>query len=258
MVIATLKDKTVTPVTTAEWSMAHGYKALNQGTFYTYFVPQLSAYGISCKRLNTSNLYGKSSSTAHTEALNALKKGDWVIACMGKGNWTSQGHFILLYGYENGYVYINDPASTGSARIKNTWALFAKQVKYMWTVTVTDSFKSNLNTNSSSIPDNSAYTKKQFIKDIQSAIGAKVDGIAGSETLSKTVTISKTKNNRHAVVKPLQKYLNTLDLECGAEDGIAGTKFDTAVKAYQKANRCTSDGEITAKGSTWKSLLGLK
>ena len=40
MVIATLKDNNVTPITTAEWSMAHGYKALNQGTYYTYFVPE--------------------------------------------------------------------------------------------------------------------------------------------------------------------------------------------------------------------------
>ena len=104
MVIATLKDKNITPVDTANWSMTHGYKALNQGTYYTYFVPQFKEYGIECKRLNTSNLYGKSSSTAHTEALNALKNSDWVIACMGKGNWTSSGHFVLVYGYENGYV----------------------------------------------------------------------------------------------------------------------------------------------------------
>lgn len=89
MVIATLKDRNVTPITTAEWSMEHGYKALNQGTYYTYFVPQFNQYDITCKRLNQSNLYGKSSSSAHTEALNALRKGNWVIACMGKGNWTS-------------------------------------------------------------------------------------------------------------------------------------------------------------------------
>ena len=50
MVIATLKDKNVTPVHTAEWSMTHGYKALNQGTYYTYFVPQFKEYGFECKR----------------------------------------------------------------------------------------------------------------------------------------------------------------------------------------------------------------
>lgn len=101
------------------------------------------------------------------------------------------------------------------------------------------------------------YTKTQFIKDVQSAIGAKVDGIAGNETLSKTVTISKTKNNKHAVVKPIQRYLNALGFSCGETDGIAGSIFDTAVKSYQKANGCVTDGEITAKKSTWKKLLGM-
>lgn len=103
----------------------------------------------------------------------------------------------------------------------------------------------------------STYTKTQFIKDIQSAIGAKVDGIAGKETLSKTVTVSKTKNNRHAVVKPIQRYLNVLGFSCGAADGIAGVKFDSAIKAYQKANGCVADGEITARKNTWKHLLGM-
>lgn len=141
MVIATLKDKNVTPVTTAEWSMAHGYKALNQGTYYTYFVPQFKQYGITCRQLNSSNLYGKSSSSAHTEALNALKNGNWVIAVMGPDHWTKSGHFILLYKYDNGYIYINDPASLKADRVKNTWDLFAKQVKYMWVVDVPDNFK---------------------------------------------------------------------------------------------------------------------
>lgn len=162
MVIATLKDKNVTPITTADWSMAHGYKALNQGTYYTYFVPQMNQYGITCKRLNTSNLYGISSSTAHTEALNALKNNDWVIACMGKGNWTSSGHYILVYGYKNGYVYINDPASTSSSRVKNTWGLFAKQVKYMWTITVPDSFKKTTTTDTSTTKTKVTYTSHRI------------------------------------------------------------------------------------------------
>lgn len=102
-----------------------------------------------------------------------------------------------------------------------------------------------------------AYNHTSFVRDIQKAIGAKVDGIAGSETLTKTITVSKTKNNKHAVVKPIQKYLNSIGFNCGTADGVAGSKFDSAVKAFQKANGCVVDGEITSKKSTWKKLLKL-
>ena len=120
-----------------------------------------------------------------------------------------------------------------------------------------DLMKKTNNNSSTSNNTNTTYTHKQFIKDVQSAIGAKVDGIAGKETLSKTVTVSKTKNNRHAVVKPIQKYLNALEYDCGITDGIAGTKFDLAVKTYQKANGCIVDGELTKEGKTWKCILGI-
>lgn len=213
MVIATLKDKSVTPITTAEWSMAHGYKALNQGTFYTYFVPQMSVYGITCKRLNTSNLYGKTSSTAHTEVLNALKRGDWVIACMGKGNWTTSGHFILLYGYDNGYVYINDPASTKSTRIKNTWSLFAKQVKYMWTVTVPNSFKNGISVSSpptNTIP-NTSNSSTSFVK-------------IGLQHAKNFTGVDDSSNIKKAKGRVLQRAMNLDYGKSIVEDGDIGTK----------------------------------
>lgn len=102
------------------------------------------------------------------------------------------------------------------------------------------------------------YTLKQFIKDVQKSCGAKVDGIAGPETISKTVTISAKKNSRHAVVKYVQKRLHVLGYtQVGVADGSAGPKFTAAVKAYQKDNDCISDGEITAKNKTWRELLGM-
>lgn len=102
------------------------------------------------------------------------------------------------------------------------------------------------------------YTLKQFIKDVQKSCGAKVDGIAGPETLSKTVTISAKKNSRHAVVKYVQKRLYALGYtQVGTADGVAGAKFTSAVKAYQKNNDLVSDGEITAKNKTWRELLGM-
>lgn len=103
----------------------------------------------------------------------------------------------------------------------------------------------------------SLYTKTQFIKDVQKAIGARVDGVAGSETLSKTVTVSAEKNRTHAVVRPIQKYLNACGYDCGIVDGIAGAKFKKAVVKYQKAKGCIADGEITAKKKTWQKLLGM-
>lgn len=101
----------------------------------------------------------------------------------------------------------------------------------------------------------SGYTLTQFIKDIQKATGAKIDGIAGIETLSKTVTVSAKTHNRHAVVRPIQKRLNALGYNCGVVDGAAGKKFTAAVMAYQKANNCVCDGEITARHKTWQHLL---
>ena len=106
---------------------------------------------------------------------------------------------------------------------------------------------------------NPTYSLNTFIREVQAACGASVDGIAGTETLSKTVTVSATVNNRHAVVAPLQRRLNSLGYNCGTVDGIAGSKFTAAVNSYQKnvLGYSTLDGEITAKGKMWKSLLGM-
>ena len=111
--------------------------------------------------------------------------------------------------------------------------------------------------NGSEMTSGTLYTRTQFIKEVQTVTGAKVDGFAGSETLSKTVTVSATKNRTHGVVRPIQKYLNSLGYDCGDVDGIAGAKFKKAVVKYQKAKGCVADGEVTAKGKTWQKLLGI-
>lgn len=100
-----------------------------------------------------------------------------------------------------------------------------------------------------------AYTREDFIGEVQELTGAKVDKIAGPETLSKTVKVSMTKNRNHLVVWAIQKYLNALGYDCGEPDGIAGPKFDAAIKAYQRDHGLVVDGTV-GKG-TWKSLLGL-
>ena len=102
------------------------------------------------------------------------------------------------------------------------------------------------------------YTLGQFIADVQKACGASVDGIAGPETLGKTVTISKTKNTRHKAVQAVQKRLAALGYtQVGEADGWAGEKFHQALTAYQIKTGCIADGEATAGGQTWRKLLGM-
>lgn len=103
------------------------------------------------------------------------------------------------------------------------------------------------------------YSLTDFIKEVQAACGAAVDGIAGEETISKTVTLSTKKNATHKAVKAVQKRLKALGyVEIGNADGIAGMKFTSAVAHFQQDHGCWVDGIITAKNKTWRKLLGME
>ena len=103
------------------------------------------------------------------------------------------------------------------------------------------------------------YTLKQFVLDVQTAVGAAADGMVGPETLGKVPTISQLVNSTHPVVVPVQKRLHALGyVQVGKADGIAGGGFERAVKAFQTDNNSEADGEVTAGGPTWRKLFMLK
>lgn len=105
----------------------------------------------------------------------------------------------------------------------------------------------------------SRYSLDQFIRDVQENTGSVVDGIAGSQTLGNTVTVSARKNQTHPVVEFIQKRLYALGYtQVGEADGVAGVKFHEAMKAFQQDNDCVADGEATAKKQTWQKLLGME
>lgn len=141
MVIATLADKSVTPITTSDWSKSHGYKAPHQGTYYSYFKPQFEKYGLKCRMVNSQNCYHDPKAKCHKEALNAIDNGDFVIACMGKGNWTTSGHYVLWHGMEGNNVLINDPWSVKKQQTNASYDLFRNEVKYYWIISVTEKYK---------------------------------------------------------------------------------------------------------------------
>lgn len=134
MVLATWADQKVTPKTECAWALSHGYKAPNQGTYYGYFVPAARRYGLDCRRVNPASIYGNAKSACHDTAKKAIAEGCLVIACMGKGNWTRSGHYVLVWKIDGNTIYINDPASTKAARVRGDYGLFKQQVKYYWVI----------------------------------------------------------------------------------------------------------------------------
>lgn len=133
MLIETITGKTFTPEDACNWSVAHGYKALNQGTYYAYFTPQFAEFGIDCQMLNWTNTYGKPDHANHEKVVEKLKEGYYAIALMNKGLWTSSGHFVVLW-WQDDKVRINDPASTKDARVNGDIRTFRSQAKYYWLI----------------------------------------------------------------------------------------------------------------------------
>ena len=144
MVLATWADPAVTPKTECAWALAHGYKAPRQGTYYGYFVPAAKRYGLKARQLSWTNIYGNWKSPLHEEARKAVEDGHLVIACMGKGLWTSSGHYVLVWKVQGNIVYINDPASTRAVRTQGDYNLFKTQVKYYWVIERPETMKEEL------------------------------------------------------------------------------------------------------------------
>lgn len=63
---------------------------------------------------------------------NALDNNEPVICLMGPGDFTSEGHFIVLTGYTDEGFYVNDPYSV--TRSNKTWSYnqISNQIMAMW------------------------------------------------------------------------------------------------------------------------------
>ena len=117
-IIATLKDPSVNPWTVAQLSMKWGDRSYNNGTDWTLFKPHCQEH----------YKFSKCVQSGNWSALKAcLDAGGYVVCSMAPGYWTSGGHFICAWKYDDTKVYCNDPAS--SSRKSQLISQFKKERK---------------------------------------------------------------------------------------------------------------------------------
>ncbi|WP_373263662.1 C39 family peptidase [Hungatella hathewayi] len=103
MLVNSFTDRTVTPVEIADWAAANGYFAPQSGSYHSLIKEGLTSFG-----LNTESVKNHS----YDNAAELLKNGHVLVALMGKGSLTDNGHFIIITKLlQNGNVQIADPNS---------------------------------------------------------------------------------------------------------------------------------------------------
>ncbi len=63
-----------------------------------------------------------------------LEAGNPIICVMGPGDFTTKGHFIVMTGYENGKIKINDPNSYANSKKLWNYDDIYKQIKNLWVI----------------------------------------------------------------------------------------------------------------------------
>lgn len=91
----------ITPPQMADWAVEHGLYAPQSGSYHSIIPEALTAYGLQIESVTD---------RSRDHASELLSSGHMLVALMGKGALTDNGHFVLITGIlENGNVTIADP-----------------------------------------------------------------------------------------------------------------------------------------------------
>ena len=119
-------DKDINPKVVAEFSEKNGYLVDGAGSSWTLMTEGAGHFGLSSKELPLNE----------DVIISTLKKGQPIIAIMGPGTFTSEGHYIVLTGVDrNNKIIVND--SNSKIKSSQTWDIdvFMNEAQNLWTFT---------------------------------------------------------------------------------------------------------------------------
>ena len=117
-----LDDPIYTPQYVAEFAKENGYSVDGNGSAWTLISKGGVELGLDITEIPLDE----------NRIVRNLEVGNPIICVVGPGDFTSTGHFIVMIGYEDGFVSVNDPNS--NARSEQLWDLksFMSQIRNLW------------------------------------------------------------------------------------------------------------------------------
>ena len=121
-VVALTGNEDATPAAIAKFAMDEGYYMYGTGTKWSLMTDGAAAYGVDSEQINISK----------NEIMQHLDEGNIVICSMRNGDFTTGGHFIMLYGYDDEGFYVNDPFCVYRSGMKWDYDRIRNQMKAVW------------------------------------------------------------------------------------------------------------------------------
>lgn len=117
-------DTSLNPAVIADYAMNNGYYDYEymSGTFWTLMTDGANGLGFESIEITVDE----------DRMINNLNVGNPIVCIMGPGTFTTEGHFIVLTGYENGKFRINDPFSMENTQKEWEFDEFADQIECLW------------------------------------------------------------------------------------------------------------------------------
>lgn len=117
-------DESLTPDRIADYAIENGYYVEGTGTAWALIKDFPRFYGIRVTEPE------KSEQAFRSE----LDQGNMLVCAMGKGDFTTAGHFIVIYGYDDAGFKVNDPNCVARSRKRWDFEAIGGQIKNVWSM----------------------------------------------------------------------------------------------------------------------------
>lgn len=116
------KDENITPDKIAQYSMENGYYMSGTGTMWSLMEDVPLLYGIKVNQPGISDQKIK----------RELDQGNIIICAMRAGDFTTGGHYIVIYGYDEDGLKVNDANCVSRSRKSWAYEEIGSQIKSLW------------------------------------------------------------------------------------------------------------------------------